>query len=250
MSLDRHSRRTEHTQRSAKAFRFGLLGGRANGRIPLDRRLSKHIFLRSALAATVTVASADTLSYVVAVNTPNFGAPGWIDFSFNQANALTSLPATATITNFQQTGYTLDSATETSPGVTGTLIPGPVVIPNDGAGANFFTQGIASWGSFFSFTVILSGPAVGTAAPDGSAFRVTLFDSSFIPFVSPLTEGEVANITINPAGTLSTSGSTFGGWSATVAAAPSAVPEPATAWLLAPIAAALLLMRRRATIIN
>ena len=41
MSLDRHPRRTEHTQRSAKAFRFGLLGGRANGRIPLDRRTSR-----------------------------------------------------------------------------------------------------------------------------------------------------------------------------------------------------------------
>ena len=132
MNLDRHSCRTEHTQRSAKAFRFGLLGGRANGRIPLDRRTSKYIFLLSALAATVTVASADTLSYVVAVNTPNFGAPGWIDFSFNQANAQTRLPATATISNFQQTGYTLDAATQTSgPGVTGTLIPGPVVIPND-----------------------------------------------------------------------------------------------------------------------
>ena len=209
----------------------------------------KYILLLGALAATAAVASADTLGYVVTVNTPNFGAPGWIDFSFNQANALTSLAATATISNFQQTGYTLDATTESSPGVTGTLTPGPVVIPNDAAGANFFTQGILSWGSAFSFTVLLSGPAVGTAAPDGSAFRVTLFDSSFVPFVSPLNDGEVANITINPAGTLSTSGSTFDGGSATVTAA-AAVPEPTTAWLLAPIAAALLLMRRRATIIN
>ena len=36
MSLDKHSCRTELTQRSAKAFRFGLRGGRANGRTPLD----------------------------------------------------------------------------------------------------------------------------------------------------------------------------------------------------------------------
>ena len=210
----------------------------------------KYIFLLGALAATATVASADSLSYVVTVNTPNFGAPGWIDFSFNQANSLTSLGATATISNFQQTGYMLDAATQSSPGVTGSLVPGPVIIPNDQAGANFFTQGIASWGSAFSFTVLLSGPAVGTAAPDGSAFRLTLFDLNFTPFVSPLPDGEVANITINPNGTLSTSGSTFGGGSATVAAAAAAVPEPATAWLLAPIAAALLFMRRRAIIIN
>jgi hypothetical protein len=211
----------------------------------------KYILFLAALVATATVASADSLSYVVTVNTPNFSAPGWIDFSFNQANALTSLAATATISNFQQTGYTLDAATQTSgPGVTGTLIPGPVVIPNDEGGANFFTQGVLSWGSTFSFTVLLSGPAVGTAAPDGSAFRLTLFDSDFVPFVSPLTDGEVANITINPGGTLSTSGSTFDGGSATVVASSAAVPEPATAWLLAPVAAALLLMRRRATIIN
>src|SRR6516164_3763512 len=38
MSLDRHSCRREHTQRSEKAFRFGLRGGRANGCIPLDRK--------------------------------------------------------------------------------------------------------------------------------------------------------------------------------------------------------------------
>jgi hypothetical protein len=61
--------------------------------------------------------------------------------------------------------------------------------------------------------VTLNGLAVGTPALDGSAFHVTLFDSFFAPFVSPLTVGEVANITINPVGTLSTSGSTFtGGW--------------------------------------
>ena len=41
ISSDRHSWRIEHTQRSAKAFRFGFLGGRANGRIALDRRTSR-----------------------------------------------------------------------------------------------------------------------------------------------------------------------------------------------------------------
>src|ERR1035441_9689752 len=42
MSLDRHSCRTEPTQRSAKAFKFGLRGGRANGCMPLDRRTSRN----------------------------------------------------------------------------------------------------------------------------------------------------------------------------------------------------------------
>jgi hypothetical protein len=199
--------------------------------------------LLALLAATATVASADSLTYLVTVNTPNFGAPGWIDFSFNQANALTSLSALATITNFHQTGYTLDTTTQTSTGVTGSLATS-VMIPNDQGGANFFTQGVLNWGSSFAFDVTISGPAVGTPAADGSAFRVTLFDAGFSPFVSPLPDGEVANITIDPSGHLSADGSTFQGGSATVTTL-SPVPEPATAWLLAPIAGALLVMRRR-----
>ena len=206
----------------------------------------KSLCLFAVLAATATVASADMLTYSIMVNTPNFGAPGWIDFSFNQANSLTSLSATATITNFHQTGYTLDTTTQFTTGVTGSLSAPPVVIPNDQDAANFFTQGILSWGSSFGFDVTISGPAVGAAAPDGSAFRVTLFDAGFVPFVSPLPDGEVANITINPAGDISTSGSTFDGGSARVAAAVAPVPEPASAWLLmAPLAGVMLLVRRR-----
>src|SRR5450759_4745525 len=42
MSLDRHSCRMEHTQRSAKAFRFELLRGRANGRISSIDRVAEN----------------------------------------------------------------------------------------------------------------------------------------------------------------------------------------------------------------
>jgi hypothetical protein len=201
----------------------------------------KYFLLPLALAFTAAVASAGPVGFIVTVNTPDFGAPGWIDFSFDQSNSLTSLSATATIWNFQQTGYTLDAATQSTPGVTGFLGGGPLIIPNDGAAANFFTQGILFWGTSFRFTVVFDGPAVGAAALDGSAFRVTLFDAGFTPFVSPLADGEVANITINPAGNFSTFGSTFDGGSAVV----GPVPEPAVAWLLAPGLGALLLMRRR-----
>jgi hypothetical protein len=187
------------------------------------------------------VAPAAQVGYIVTVDTPDFGAQGWIDFSFNQVNSSTSLAATATIWNFQQTGYTLDTTTQSTPGVSGFLGAGPLVIPNDAGGVNYFTQGILAWGSSFSFTVVFDGPAVGASAPDGSAFRVTLFDAGFFPFVSPLDSGEVANITLNPAGDFSTFGSTFDGGSATV----DPVPEPAAAWLLAPGMGALLLMRRR-----
>ncbi|MCX6626723.1 MAG: NF038129 family PEP-CTERM protein [Candidatus Solibacter sp.] len=201
----------------------------------------KYFFLLIALAATATVASADSFGYNVTVNTPDFGAPGWIDFSFNKSLVGTALSATATIWDFQQTGYTLDGATDFTTGVTGSLTAAPLVIPNDGGAANYFSQRILAWGSSFSFTVIFDGPAVGGSGPNGSAFRVTLFDDGFTPFVSPLPDGEVANITINPTGDFSTSGSTFSGGSATV----DPVPEPASAWLLAPALGALLLLRRR-----
>jgi hypothetical protein len=188
------------------------------------------------------VASATPVTYFVQVNTPDFGQTGWIDFSFAQVNSLTSLPATATVYDFHQTGYTLDSTIDTSgPGVTGTLDLPPVIIPNDEGAANYFTQHVTSWGSAFSFHVTFSGPALGTAAPDGSAFRVTLYDETFGFLASPLADNEVANVTINPDGMLSGNGSTFDGGSATS----NPVPEPATA-ALAGIALAAIAWRRRA----
>src|SRR5262245_3370410 len=189
---------------------------------PMTRRFLFTLMLGAGLA--VNSAPAGTLSYLVSVTTPDFGAPGWIDFSFNQANAADSLSANASIWNFVQSGYTLDGIPQTTPGVTGDLANPPLVIPNDQGAANFFTQHVLNWGSFFSFTVIFSGPAVGTPAPDGSAFRVTLFDESFTPLVSVLPDGEVANITVNTDGSLSSTGSTFAGGGASA----SQVPEPGT----------------------
>src|SRR5436190_19266543 len=131
------------------------------------------------LGLAAGVASATPYTYIVQVNTPNFGATGWIDLSFNQANSFDSLSATAYVYNFQQTGYSLDAITQTSPGVSGSFVVPPVIVPNDQGGANYFTQHVLSWGSSFSFNVAFGGPALGSAAPDGSAFRVTLFDESF-----------------------------------------------------------------------
>jgi PEP-CTERM motif len=168
-------------------------------------------------------ASAGTVSYTVSVITPDFGAPGWIDFSFLQGN-IDALSANASISGFVQSGYTFDGVTQTTPGVTGDLANPPLVIPNDQGAWNYYSQHVVNWGNFFSFTVIFSGPAVGTPATVGSAFRVTLYDENFIPLVSPLPDGEVANITINTDGTLSSAASTFDGGGASVAA----VPEPGT----------------------
>jgi len=188
----------------------------------MTRRLLFTFMLAFGIAAGS--ASAAPLTYVVSVATPDFGVPGWIDLSFNQANAADSLSAVASVSNFVQSGYMFDGVTQTTPGVTGDLANPPLVIPNDQGAANYYSQRVVNWGSFFSFTVVFSGPAVGTPAFDGSAFRVTLFDENFIPLVSPLDGGEVANITIDTDGSLSSTGSSFAGGGASVAA----VPEPGT----------------------
>ena len=66
MSLDRHSCRIEHTQRSAKAFKFGLLDGRVNGRMPLERRNIQKLRaeLGVAIMKNVLLASKKTGTFV------------------------------------------------------------------------------------------------------------------------------------------------------------------------------------------
>ena len=174
-------------------------------------------------------ARADTVSYNFFVDTSGIAAlspaGGWLDFEFNQANALDSLSAIATITNFTSTGYTFGPTVQTSAGVTG-LLPGPIAIPNDQGAANFFTQEVTAWGGSFAFEVTLSGPAVGTAAPDGSAFYAYLLDPGFNQIVSPSTStGEILNVTIDSAGGTTPQATAFTGGSST------AIPEPGAAWL-------------------
>ena len=125
-----------------------------------------------AVLLLATGAHADTVNYNFFVDTSGIAAlspsGGWLDFEFNQANALDSLSAIATITGFTSTGYTFGPTVQTTPGVTG-LLPGPIAIPNDQGAADFFTQEVTAWGGSFAFEVSISGPAVGTAAPDGSS---------------------------------------------------------------------------------
>ena len=91
-------------------------------------------------------ASAANLTYLVSVATPDFGVTGWIDLSFNQANAADSLSAVASISNFVQSGYTFDGVAQTTSGVTGDLTNPPLVIPNDQGAANYYSQHVVNWG--------------------------------------------------------------------------------------------------------
>jgi hypothetical protein len=201
--------------------------------------------IRSRLFATVLclgafagMAHASVATYIVTLNTPDFGVPGFIDLAFNEFTA-SSLSATAYVSNFQETGYTFNGNDLSSPGGTGGFGFGWLTIPNDQGAANYYDIGVASWGSFFRFSVTFSGPAVGNVSPDGSNFLVTLFDENFIPLVAPLPLQDVAEVVLNADGTISTAGSTFAGGSATV----SPAPEPGT-WLLGAASGLLLIARK------
>lgn len=201
----------------------------------------RSLLLGSILLVSAGVAPAATISYLITVGTSGLSGPGYIDLEFNQANSLTSLSATASITQFTQTGFTFGSALR-SAGVTGDFETPPLVIPNDQSAANFYTRSVSQWGSVFSFLVTLSGPAVGSTAQDGSEFAILLLDSTFAPKVSPLPGDAAAVIILNGNGSVSASGSTFPGGFATVAA----VPEPATAMIaLAGFGLIALRIRRR-----
>ena len=87
-------------------------------------------------------------------------------------------------------------------GVTGTLVGGNLVMPNDVGGVNYSDQGVTSWGSGFRFVVTFSGPLVsGTGGTDPSGFYVLLYDSGFGSLGSTLSQGEAANLIFNTDGT-------------------------------------------------
>jgi hypothetical protein len=201
------------------------------------------LFSVAALFAAAS-ASAGTISYSITVNTTGLAGsgPGFIEFQFNQANSLTSLTATASISLFASSGYTFNAGgSGGSTGVTGSLAAPPIVIPNDAGAANFYDIAVTTFGTSFSFLVTLTGDAIGGSAADGSGFFVFLFDSNFAPIVGPLGSGEIANVIVNPNGSTTATGSTFTGGSALA----SEIPEPGSVLLSFTGLGALALLRRR-----
>jgi len=185
--------------------------------------MTRRLFLIFAgLLATSIAAQAGTISYLITVTGSNISAnPGFIDMQFNQANSLTSLSATATISSFNATGYAFGSP-QTSPGVTGSIASLPIIIPNDQAPANFYTQGVNTWGSSFSFLLTLSGAAVGGSAADGSTFFLSLLDNGFNPIAGSLANGAIATIDIDGSGGATAQGGSFGVGTAAIVQ----LPEP------------------------
>ena len=203
--------------------------------------MKRTIVLLAALLLAAGIAAASPYTYIVRVNTPDFGVPGWIDFNFVQVNSADGLSATATIYDITQSGLTLDGVHGVSdPAITGSWNAQPIVLPNDVGANNYYDEHVVAWGGWFSFLVTFSGPAVGNPLSGGNMFLVSLYDENFQNFLAaPLSNNEVANVILNADTTLTANGSTFEGGSATS----GQVPEPGTV-LLGGAALGLILLGR------
>ena len=185
--------------------------------------------------------------YQVTVNTSSLnGVNGIIDLQFNPGG-VTSQAATALVTSFS--GATLGNVVPPVIGpVTGTLPTDDLLFQNsantDYAHEILFTNS-------FQFRVAFDGPALTAPndGPAGTSFGLFLYDQSFSPLIT--LDALIAQIDINPNGTLTTTGFPIG---ASVASFQivneSPIPEPSTltSMLLAGSALALFIRKRSAKV--
>ena len=187
--------------------------------------MKKLVFATSALflACTAIPAHADTVSYLVSVNTASQnGQGGYIDLELN-ASSFPSDDVMATVSGFS--GATLNPADPNNDaiGTTGSLAG---VVTFDNQIGNDYFEGL-TFGNDVSFLVTLSGPGVGTSGPgndSGTAFQLSFLD----PTMSSLLFSDEPNgmaALIEVAGDQAPEVLTP---DTTTAATPAPTPEPAT----------------------
>ena len=194
-------------------------------------------------------ASAESMLFLVTVNTSSVnGTSGFLDFQFNPDQASSQL-ALAEITDFNAGGGTLvfnANSPQLNGDVAGTL-PNPVTLVNDTSLNEMFQQ--FNYGSFFSFLLYLTGPALdhpnGTS-PAGSEFGLGLFDQDQNEILTGPSSAFAGEAIINLDGTVTTQ--TFPERGSVVSF--QVLPEPGTPGLLALGATGLLLLGRRRLVHN
>ena len=204
----------------------------------------KRLLLPFLVLGSIATLAAAPVSYTVSVDSSSIShsTAGYIEIQFNQANANTSLAATASVFNFSATGFTFDHSLDGSlGGVTGSFWAPPVQFDNTVGGSNYYDAGVTAFGTGFSFVVTLDGAALGTSSTDGSEFFVYLLGTDFSNLLGP--DGTIAAaVTINGDTTITTN--PVSGRSTINSYTASETPEPSTV-LLFGIGGAMVAIRRR-----
>jgi hypothetical protein len=193
-------------------------------------------------------AKANTVPYVVSVDTSSLsGSNGYIDFQLNQGTS-TSLPVTAIISGF--TGATLNPSDPLNDaiGATGAL-PGPLTI--QAAPSTDYFEALTFGGSV-NFNIQLQGSGVDPAGlaggTSGTIFALSFFDASGSnPLLTTDPNGTVGVINVDADGTVSAAATPGGDGSHGVATFIK-TPEPGTFALVGGSLAFLLLLRKRASV--
>ncbi len=212
----------------------------------------KTILLPLLALGSMATLTAAPVSYLVTVDTSSIGTStlGYIEFQFNQANASTSLAATANVTDFNSSGFTFDDSLDAVlGGVTGSLSAPPLAFDNTVGGTNLFDEGVTTFGTGFSFVVTLDGAALGTTSTDGSQFFVFLLARNYSSLAGATDTG-VGGVTINGDTTI-TPNPVTGLSTVTTYTAPvgGAAPEP-SAFVLFGMGGAMLGMWRRRRVVR
>ena len=174
---------------------------------------------------------------------------GFLDFQFNPVNS-TSQSAVALISNFKADGTLVVDTTVPSPQVTGDVVGGPLPAPltftNSTSLNEFFQQ--FTYGTFFSFVLSLSGPALSSpngTATAGSTFGVGLYNSGQSAIFTDQISGFAGSVDVNLDGSTTTHlFSTGPGVPSVVTFEAVSVPEPGTMLLLGFGAAGLVWLRK------
>lgn len=164
------------------------------------QRIFYTAFVTFALVLISGAAKAGSLTYQVSADTVALnGQGGNLDFQFNPGGSGAEA-ATAIVTNFQTIDGILSQPATLTGDATGSL-PSTLTLGN-GTAFNDVFQGFA-YGSSFSFTLSLSGPALDNSGGTfGSAFALSLYDAvGIMPLLTTDPNGSVLTIDLNANGT-------------------------------------------------